>query len=89
MSLVDDAYDRAVDAMTVAERIQRMVELTAWSREVLAQRIQEELGPLTPEQLKWQLLLRLYGDSPQLRPLIEEAISNLSPQPSPGSSRYV
>jgi len=68
---VDFEYWKRVDAMTIAERVQRAEDLLAWARGFIARQILEERGPLSPERLKWEVALRQYGADPIARSLIE------------------
>lgn len=78
MSLVEEVYQQRIAAMTPAEKIERMCALNAWARWNLARVITEELGPLPPEVLKWRVALRLYGQNPDCRRLIEEQLERVS-----------
>lgn len=77
MSYVEDLYRQAVDAMTPAEKIARMVALNEWGRWNVARRITEECGPLPAEELKWRVALSLYGRNPDCRRLIEEQLARV------------
>lgn len=77
MSLVEDTYRRAVDAMTPAEKFDRMHALNAWARWNIARRITEESGPLPPDVLKWRIALWIYGQNPECRQLIEEHLARV------------
>ncbi len=78
MSIVEEAYQKAIDAMTTAEKIERMVKLMAWGRENVARNVIKEMGPLPPEELKWQVALWIYGGNPESRRLIEGVLENVS-----------
>jgi hypothetical protein len=78
MSLVEDAYQQAIAAMTPAEKLARMAELNAWGRWNIERRIVEAEGPLPPEILKWRVALWLYGQQPVVRQLIEEQLADVS-----------
>lgn len=77
MSLVDHAYDAAIDAMTPAQKIARMVQLNQWARWNIERCIAAECGPLPPNEMKWRVALWIYGDDPLCRMLIEEQISRV------------
>lgn len=77
MSLVEDTYWQAVDAMTPAEKFARMHALNDWARWNTARIITEKEGPLPPEVLKWRIALWIYGDNLECRQLIEEHLSHV------------
>ena len=79
MSLVEEAYRRAVDAMTPAQKFARMVALNRWAHWNIERCITEEEGPLPPEVMKWCVALRLYGHNPDCRQLIEEQLARVRP----------
>ena len=68
---IDLEYWKRVDAMTIAERVQRAGDFLAWARGFIARQILEERGPLSAERLKWEVALRQYGADPIARALIE------------------
>jgi hypothetical protein len=78
MSLVEDAYRAAVDAMTPAQKFSRMVALNEWARWNIARIITAESGPLPAEVLKWRIALWVYGHNPICRQLIEEQLARVS-----------
>lgn len=78
MSLVEQAYQDSIDAMTPAEKFARMVALNGWARWNIARIITEESGPLPPEVLKWRVALWIYGNEPECRKLIKEQLSRIS-----------
>jgi len=78
MSLVNDEYRKAVDAMTVPEKIARMVELNEWAKWNIARITTEESGPLPPEVMKWRVALWIHGRNPECRKLIEEQLERVS-----------
>ncbi len=78
MSLVEAAYQQAIDSMSPAQKIERMVNLNAWGRSVIARKIIAESGPLPPEVLKLRVALWIYGGEPHVRGLIEEALRRVS-----------
>ncbi len=71
MNDVEDAYRAAVDAMTPAQKIERMLQLNQWADWNVERCVIAELGPLPAEALKWQVALRYYGQNPECRQLIE------------------
>lgn len=77
MSLIEAAYQAAVDGMSPSQKIARMVEMNAWARWNIARRIIQQQGPLSPTELKWRVALWLYGDEPVRRRLIEEQLARV------------
>lgn len=78
MSLVEQEYQRLVDAMTPAQRMERAANLLAWARDLAGRQIQQERGPLSAADLKWEIALRHYGQSPLMRELIEQARTHVA-----------
>jgi hypothetical protein len=77
MSVVEEAYRAAVDAMTPAQKIARMVQLNQLARWNIERCIVEEQGPLPPEVMKWEVALWIYGRNPVCRQLIEEQLARV------------
>ena len=49
-----------------------------WSREIVTRRVLAELGPMSPERLKWEVALRQYGADPRTRTMIERRLASVS-----------
>jgi len=77
MSLVENAYEAAVDAMTPAQKIERMLQLNQWAHWNVERCVLAELGPLPAEELEGQVALRFYGQNPECRQLIEEQLARV------------
>lgn len=77
MTEVEQAYRQAIDAMTPAQRIARMITMSAWGREVVARIIASESGPLPDDELKWRVALQLYGGDAESRQLIERMLAHV------------
>ena len=77
MSLVEDAYWQAVDAMTPAEKFARMHALLSWARDLYARQLREKLGDVSEERIKWEVALRQYGADPRARELIERKLRDV------------
>ena len=71
MSLVEDEYQARIDAMSVAEKMQRSVAMLKWAREMIARDILTQNPGMSEERLRWEVALRQYGDEPHVRELIE------------------
>lgn len=77
MSLVEETYRAAVDAMTPAQRIERMHGLLRWVRDLYAREIVAEHGEMSAERLQWEVALRLYGSDRRTRSLIEARLRDV------------
>lgn len=77
MSLVEEAYLRAVDAMTPAEKFARMHALLNWTRDLYARQLRENLGDVSEERIKWEVALRQYGFDSRTRDLIERKLEDV------------
>lgn len=77
MSLVEDTYRRAVDAMTPAQKFARMHSLLSWVRDLYARQLREHLGDVSDERLKWEVALRQYGSDRRTRELIERKLRDV------------
>ncbi len=81
MSLAEDAYRDAVDAMTPAQKFARMGELNRWAHWRIARIITEEQGSSPPVILKWKVALWKYGNNPTSHKLIEDHLALLLSDP--------
>lgn len=75
---VEIEYSKRIDAMTIAQRVQRAMEMLVWARGFVARQVHAERGSLPVERLKWEVALRQYGADPMTRSLIEEMLSRVS-----------
>ena len=75
---VESEYRKRIDAMTIAQRVQRAAEMLAWARGFVARQVLAELGSVPEERLKWEVALRQYGADPMARSLIEEMLYRVS-----------
>ena len=69
---IDLVYRARIDSMSVVERIRRAEVLFNWSRDYLARSIVAARGPMSDDELKWEIALRQYGADPATRELIDE-----------------
>lgn len=76
-TLVEDAYQRAVDAMTPAQKWARMHQMLNMVRNLYARQVRERLGAVSDEQLKWEVARRLYDSDPKARLLIERKLRDV------------
>ncbi|MFO1096493.1 MAG: hypothetical protein U0992_24775 [Planctomycetaceae bacterium] len=77
MSEIEEIYRQRVDAMTVAEKFERMHALLYWARDLYARQLREELGDVSEERLKWEIALRQYGSDMRTRRLIEQRLQDV------------
>lgn len=77
MSEVEEAYRRAVDAMTPAEKFARMHSLLSWARDLYARQLRQQLGDVSDERIKWEVALRQYGSDRRTRELIERKLRDV------------
>lgn len=79
MSLVEEAYCRAIDAMPPAEKMARVESFLAWTRNLIARQVRAELGEgVGDERIRWEVALRMYDSDPQMDRLIREQIARVS-----------
>ena len=64
--------------MTPAERVARSAAMFQWTRDQLARKIISQDGEMSEELLKWQVALRLYGNEPAVRKMIERKLADVS-----------
>ena len=77
MSYVEDLYREAIDAMTPAERMQRVHVFLNWVRDLYARQLRPQLGDVSEERLKWEVALRMYGSDRRARSLIERKLQDV------------
>ena len=58
---IESEYRARIDAMSVVERVRRAEELFKWTRDYLARSIVAARGPMSDDQLKWEVARRQYG----------------------------
>lgn len=74
---IEERYQTEVDRLTPRERIARGIAMFDWARGWLERQIVAERGPMTKERLRWEVALRLYGDEPGPRRLIEKFLDGM------------
>jgi hypothetical protein len=77
VSTVESKYQQGIAALTPAQRVARSAALFEWTRDQIARQIVAEHGDMDSETLLWQVALRLYGNEPILRHLIERKLSDV------------
>ena len=77
-SSIEQRYRTEMEMLAPKERIERCAAMLQWTRELLARRVLSELGPLPPEQLKWEVAKRLYGADSATLALIDREPADVS-----------
>lgn len=77
MTIIEQRYQEAVDRLSVREKIAQSFAMFDWARGWIARQIIEERGAMGAEQLRWEVALRIYGDEPAMRQLIERHLHEL------------
>lgn len=77
MSLVEREYRKRIDAMSIAQKVERSFAMLRLVRETIAREFLAEAPSTSPERLKWLVALRLYGSEPRVRRLIEEMLARV------------
>jgi len=65
------------DRLTPREKIARSLAMFDWTRGLVARQIVAERGAMGPEQLRWEVALRLYGADPGARRIIERQLAKV------------
>ncbi|WP_149752611.1 hypothetical protein [Rubripirellula obstinata] len=77
-SPIELAYQNRLDSMAPAERLARSAAMFQWTRDQIARQLTKEFGEMSDELLKWKVALRLYGNEPQVRKMIEDKLADVS-----------
>lgn len=75
---VEEIYRSRLDALTPAERVARSAAMFQWTKQQIARQILKQDDHLSEEQLKWRVAMRLYGDEPVMRKIIQAQIDHVS-----------
>lgn len=76
--MIEQHYQDAIDRLTPCEKIARGLAMFDWARGWISRQIVAERGPMQDERLRWEVALRLYGDEPITRKLIERHLAGLA-----------
>lgn len=71
---IEIEYQPRVDAMSIAEKVERSTAMLAWTRQQIASRIKQQSPNLADEQLKWHVALKLYDSEPAVVAMIQERL---------------
>lgn len=78
MSLVEQVYQQAIDAMAPADKLARAETLLAWTRNSIARRLRAEWGAeVSDARIRWETALRMYESEPAIARLIREQIARV------------
>ncbi len=78
MSLVEDAYQQALDAMPGTQKMARVEAFLAWTRNLITRQVQATLGPsVSDERIRWEVALRMYESDPAVARLIREHMARI------------
>jgi len=79
MSIVDDAYNRAIDEMPAMQKMALVEWFLYWVRELIARKVRAELGEdVSEERIRWEVALQMYQSDPRMEQLIREQIARVS-----------
>jgi hypothetical protein len=77
MTLVDRAYNQALDEMSGAERLGRTLKLHTSIRDMLALQLMREFPDLSRQELAIRVARRIYLSDPQMQLLLDRVERNL------------
>jgi endonuclease III len=77
VSVVQQKYDKLIDAMPVHVKVARAAQMFQWSRDWAMRQVLAEKGPMTERRLRLELALRMYGHEEPMRLLIRKALSHV------------
>lgn len=75
--MIEERYRAEIDRLSPRERIARGMAMFDWARGWLERQIVAERGPMPPDRLRWEVALRLYGNEPGPRQLIERVLNGM------------
>jgi hypothetical protein len=78
MGMIEQHYQEAMDRLPPREKIARGLAMFDWARGWISRQIIAERGPMPDERLRWEVALRVYGDDPVVRTLIERQLAGLA-----------
>jgi hypothetical protein len=84
MSMIDAVnsvalkYQERIDTLTPRERVARSTSIFQWTREAIARQIVADLGPISPEKLKWLVAMRQYGADRTTEKMIQKVLENVA-----------
>jgi hypothetical protein len=79
---IDSAYASALRRFTPTQKVARGLAMLDWTRRWIGRQIVAEQGPMPPQRLKLEVARRLYQSEPETCRLIDQALTELSPDVS-------
>ncbi len=76
--LIESEYQTRIDALSGLDRVARSMAMLKWTRDMLARQILAQEGPMTHEQLRWKVALRLYASETNVCRWIESRLADVS-----------
>jgi hypothetical protein len=76
-TIIEQRYQEAVDRLSAREKIARSFAMFDWARGWIGRQIVAERGAMETERLRWEVALRVYGNEPGARQLIERHLDQL------------
>ena len=73
-SELEARFRAAQDALPPHARVARAAAMVVWARELIGREIIADRGPLSPERLKWETAMRMYGSDAVSRKLIQQML---------------
>lgn len=75
---IEQLYLERMNQLTMVERVARSAAMFQWTRDLLARQVVQEMGPMSPEQLKWEVAKRVYANEPLILSFISRKMSDVS-----------
>jgi len=73
-SELEARFRAAQDTLPPHVRVARAAAMFVWARDLIGREIIADRGPLSPERLKWETAMRMYGSDAVSRKLIQQML---------------
>jgi len=73
-SEIEARFRAAQDALPPHVRVARAAAMFVWARDLIGREIIADRGPPSPERLKWETAMRMYGSDAVSRKLIQQML---------------
>jgi len=77
-SELEARFRAAQDTLPPHVRVARAAAMFVWARDLIGREIIADRGPLSPERLKWETAMRMYGSDAVSRKLIQQMLDDVS-----------